>query len=128
MSSRPSIAQRLREVLAARKLDAQDLARAIKVSPRTMTNWTSGTTEPRAEHIAMICDHLHVSADYLVGRVDLESGLVPGTWIVDLDEFDRPTGRQPLLTELPRRPRIVTRTVADQMAADAAARTKKDHP
>lgn len=87
-----------------------------------MTNWTSGATEPRASDIARMCDALGVSADYLIGRVDLECGLVPGTWIVDLDEHERPSGNGEISVEVPRRPAIVTRKQADEMHAEADRR------
>lgn len=122
MPARPTIADRLRELLSRRKLDAKKLAEELRIAPRTMTNWTSGTTEPRAEHIAMICDHFDVSADYLIGRRDLECGLVPGTWVVNLDEHERPTGEDDLASEVPARPLITTRKKADEMRAEAQRR------
>lgn len=124
MSSRPTIAERIRELLTRRGIDAKDLAAAIKVAPRTMSNWTGGTTEPRALHIARIADHFGVSADYLVGRCDAESGLVPGTWIINLDEYDRPTGRDDLAYLVPPRTKVVTHTRCKEMEREAQERAE----
>lgn len=85
----PETAARLRAIRAERNLTQEALAAMAKAGMKAYGRWERGETEPRASHIANICNALAISADYLIGRVDAESGLTPGFVIVDLDLLAR---------------------------------------
>ena len=91
MPTPPDFAARLRATRAARKIEKTDLAAQIGVQVRTITSWEGGETEPTASLVAALANIFAVSADYLLGRVDSESGLTPGDFLVDLDAVEHPT-------------------------------------
>lgn len=86
-------------------MSAKDLAQRVDVSPRTLADWESGSTEPAACKVAALATVLDVSADYLLGRVDAELGIEPGTWIIDLDALEARKGAW--CVRVPRRYRLV---------------------
>ena len=85
MPSPRSFAECLRQAMALRGFNQTALGKAIGRQQRTVSGWCSGETQPNAADVAACSDALHVSADFLVGRVDHPSGLVPGDWILDED-------------------------------------------
>ncbi len=83
-----------------------------KAGMKAYGRWERGETEPRASHIANLCDGLAVSADYLIGRADVESGLTPGFVLVD-DDLLAKAERDPLhdydpAIPIPRRTRVLS--------------------
>ena len=127
----PSIAARLRILRNLRGLTKEQLARRLRVQPRTLLNWETeqpSGTEPKASDIVKLCDALDTCADYLLGRVDTLSGLTPGTWIVDEDlersALDGASERTNVAWRVPRRTRIVTDSEATQLDA-AIERARK---
>lgn len=85
MPSPRSFAECLRLAMALRGFNQTSLGKAVGRQQRTVSGWCAGETQPNAADIAACCDALDVSADFLVGRVDHPSGLVPGKWILDED-------------------------------------------
>lgn len=81
-------------------------------SQNAIGRWERGQSEPRAFQIQKICDVYKVSADYLLGRSDLEHGLSPDSWIVDEEAVEvmraNPKGpRIPAIFKVPRKARII---------------------
>lgn len=63
--------ERLRGLLAERDMGIADLARESGLPYSTIKQWIgrkNSNTYPRADSLAMICDALSVSMDYLFGR------------------------------------------------------------
>lgn len=60
-------AQRFREILNESKISRYKLAKDLGLSQATIKNWYYGDNEPKATQIAMLCQYLEISADYLLG-------------------------------------------------------------
>lgn len=119
--NKPTIAERLRTIRAARNAQKKDVVEALRINPKTLNRWESGESEPRASEIAALAEFFGVSSDYLIGRCDTENGLEPGRWIIDLDELDDPkTGDVGI--EIPRRTKIVDSSDAMRMQREAQKR------
>lgn len=124
MPSLPSVAERIRQLLAKHNLDVKDLAKSIRVAPRTVSSWKAGDTEPGATHVALLCGAFKVSADYMLGRVESESGLTPGSVVLDLDAIDAikrgdAADREvPIGFPVPDRPHVVPAKEAARIASD----------
>lgn len=65
------ISTRIKELRTERGLSQQALARHIGVSQKAVDYWERGVNEPKASYIVLLADFFTVSADYLLGRVDL---------------------------------------------------------
>ena len=63
-------AQRLKELRLDNSLTQAELANALSVDQRTVSNWEKGIREPDFESLMKIARYFNVSADYLIGRVD----------------------------------------------------------
>jgi transcriptional regulator with XRE-family HTH domain len=83
------IAERIRVARAKRQLTQEQLAVAAKTTGRTIGKWEAAETEPSTTHIINLCAALNVSADYLLGLVEVEHGLAPGTILIDDDAAAR---------------------------------------
>ena len=59
---------RLKELRENKNLSQQDLAKALKVSPSTVSNWEAGKREPDMAMIIAISEYFGVSIDYCLGR------------------------------------------------------------
>ena len=62
--------QRLKELRAENNISQIELAELCNVQQSCVSKWERGVTLPDAEMIVVICEALHVSADYLLGIVD----------------------------------------------------------
>lgn len=115
-----NFATRLRMLRAKAKKTQSQVAAECGVDQTTVSAWENGQ-EPSIAWVAALCDFYKVSADYLVGRTRIECGLVPGAWIVDLDECENPSGKKNrfLATEIPANPAIVDRAQARHYLRDA---------
>ena len=83
------------------------LAEIAGVAQSTAGTWLRGEFSPGVNELAKLCRHFKVSADYLLGISDFQSGLSPDSWIVDLDEVDNPRDDRMWCVKVPRRARIV---------------------
>ena len=63
-------AQRLKEVRTENKLNQLQFALKCNVQQSCVSKWERGVTLPDVETLCVICEVLHVSADYLLGIVD----------------------------------------------------------
>lgn len=63
-------AERFRKILDESKITRYKIAKDLNISQGTVQNWYYGDNEPKATQIAIICNYLDVSADYLLGLTD----------------------------------------------------------
>ena len=102
------VAERLRMLRAKSNLSQQSVATPCAVSQTLVGKWERGETLPDAVQVAVLCELLSVSSEYLVGRSDFPQGLAPDTWIVDLDALeDENAEEDAYCAKIPRRYRIV---------------------
>ncbi|MBQ7579902.1 MAG: helix-turn-helix transcriptional regulator [Clostridia bacterium] len=59
---------RIRDLREDRDLRQKDVANAIGVDQRSLSNYETGKTIPDAETVIALADFFHVSTDYLLGR------------------------------------------------------------
>lgn len=64
------IAQRLREARKARSITQTDLAKRMGVTRQTIIRWEENAGLLNCNYLAMICEILEVSADYLLFGTD----------------------------------------------------------
>ena len=63
-----SIADRLRELRAERKLNQDEVAEACGISRIALARYETGARAPRSEYVARLADFYGVTVDYLMGR------------------------------------------------------------
>ena len=63
-------AERLREVRIENDINQTKLAELCNVQQSCVSKWERGVTLPDVEMIVVLCQVLHVSADYLLGIKD----------------------------------------------------------
>lgn len=68
--------RRLRAVREARGMNQDELASEIGVVYQQVSRWESGKTMPTGATLARLATILNVSVDYLLGLVDLPTGLL----------------------------------------------------
>lgn len=61
---------RIRELRLARNYRLQDVANALNVTIRAISNYEQGIRQPSFEQLVSLCDFFDVSADYLLGRIE----------------------------------------------------------
>ena len=64
-------AERLKKELELNNLTMYRLAKDLKLSKQTVSNWCSGANEPKAAQIAELCRYFDCTADYLLGLTDI---------------------------------------------------------
>lgn len=77
------------------------------VSQSTAGTYLRGESSPGVLELARLCRHFKVSADFLLGLSDFQSGLSPDSWLVDLDEVNNPRAGRPWCVKVPRRALVV---------------------
>lgn len=61
---------RLRSTRKGKKLSQEELAKLIKTTKSTISNYENGYSTPSNEVLIKIADVLNTSTDYLLGRID----------------------------------------------------------
>ena len=61
---------RLRELRLEKGLRLKDVAEAMGVTLRTISNYEAGIREPSLDMLIKLCKFLEVSSDYLMGLSD----------------------------------------------------------
>lgn len=89
-------------------LSQDGLADCVGVAQDTISKWERGRTSASVPELMVLCDLFGVSADYMIGRSDHESGLRPGMFLVDMDAADKPVELEDLAVQIPLRPAIRT--------------------
>lgn len=62
--------KRIKELRIEKQLRQSDIARAIGVTPATVTRWENDTQEPDYLTLALLAQFFDVSTDYLLGLED----------------------------------------------------------
>lgn len=115
---KPLIAQRLRELRARHSLTQQQVGAACGRDASTIGDWEKGSSAPPADIVAVLAQTFRVSPSYLIGVSDFESGIAPGSYLVDLDAYER---NDPIWwAKVPPRHRIVDGETHQRMLAEAA--------
>ena len=60
---------RIRDLREDRDLRQSDLAEAVGIDQRTISNYETGKSNPDSDALIRLADFFNVSIDYLVGRV-----------------------------------------------------------
>ena len=61
---------RIKELRLDKQLSQADLAKAMSVNQRTISNWEKSVRQPDFETLAMLAEFFQVSTDYLLGLED----------------------------------------------------------
>lgn len=61
---------RIRDLREDRDIRQSDLAEAVGIDQRTISNYETGRTNPDSDALIKLADFFGVSIDYLVGRTD----------------------------------------------------------
>ena len=64
-------AERLKEIRVERGLSQSAVSKALGLSRIACTNYELGIREPSLDLLVNLCDFFEVSADYILGRVDI---------------------------------------------------------
>jgi len=70
METRQNLSERLKKLRIERNLSKTQLANAIEISARTITNRELGSKNMRMKHILRLTRFFCVSVDYLLGLTD----------------------------------------------------------
>ena len=63
-----SFSENLKNLRKANKLDQTKLALAVNVSPKTVSHWETGYTEPSINQLILLANYFDVTIDELVDR------------------------------------------------------------
>ncbi len=133
MTSNPllTFAERLRLLRQRIGLSQEQLGEkpGVDAAQGTVSSWESAATAPTVAQVIALRRLFKVSADYLLGIVDTETGLTPGTFITDEEAVA--TRRAELLSgvtirkstvrtinEVPERHRIISGEEARKLGAE----------
>lgn len=72
-----SIADRLRELRATKKLNQDEVAEACGISRIALARYETGTRTPRAGYVARLAEYYGVTIDYLMGADTVEAPAQP---------------------------------------------------
>ena len=61
---------RIKELRLEKQLSQADLAKAMSVNQRTISNWEKSVRQPDFETLAKLAEFFQVSTDYLLGLED----------------------------------------------------------
>lgn len=62
--------ERLKELRTEKGLSQDDLAKALKVNQRSVSNWETGVRQPDYETLVFLAEYFSVTTDYLLGISD----------------------------------------------------------
>ena len=63
------MSNRIKDLREDRDMRQSDLANAVGIDQRTISNYETGKTNPDSESLIKLADFFGVSIDYLVGRI-----------------------------------------------------------
>ncbi len=64
-------AVRINELIKDNNVSKRELAKKIGVPATSISDWSNGKIQPTAENIFLISEYFQVSADYLLGLIDV---------------------------------------------------------
>lgn len=62
--------ERLKELRLEKELSQDELAKALHINQRSISNWETGVRQPDYETLALIAEYFSVTTDYLLGISD----------------------------------------------------------
>ena len=65
-----SIQERLRESIKQSNYSQKEIAKAVNVSPQTISKYMKNNIFPALDTLAKLCKFLEVSSDYILGLSD----------------------------------------------------------
>ena len=74
-----TFADRLKELRKQRNITQDELAKNIGLSKSTIGMYEQGNREPNYEMLETIADHFNVDIDYLVGRTNITTVVLPAS-------------------------------------------------
>ena len=77
MFSRELFGQRLRDIRKEYRETQEDLGKLLGVRKSQISEVEKGNASTTVEKVAIICEHYHISADYLLGMTDIPK---PANW------------------------------------------------
>lgn len=89
-------------------LSQDALSDAVGVAQDTISKWERGKTSAPVTELLKLCDLFKVSADYLTGRSNHETGLPIGMFLVDMDAAEEAIELDDLAVQVPQRPALMT--------------------
>ena len=66
------MANRIKDLREDRDMRQSDLAGAVGIDQRTISNYETGKTNPDSEALIRLANFFEVSIDYLVGRIHVD--------------------------------------------------------
>ena len=63
-----SFAENLKQMRKANDLDQKKLAKILSVSPKTISHWETGYTEPSIAQLIALANYFNITIDELVDR------------------------------------------------------------
>ena len=63
-----SFSENLKLLRKSNKIDQKDLAKALSVSPKTVSHWETGYTEPSISQLILLANFFDVTVDELICR------------------------------------------------------------
>lgn len=100
--------ERFRMLRARAQLSQGQVAESLGVSQNAVGTWERGESQPQVEHIHAMCTLFKVSADWLVGISNHETGLPIGMFLVDMDGAEDPREMETWATQIPQRPALMS--------------------
>lgn len=93
------VAKRILSLAESRKISDQELCRLLNSKKDKVYSWKIDRSKPTAEEVAIIANHLKVSTDFLLGRVDTNAPKIYDSG-ADLSEKAATKNGQPLAPEI----------------------------
>lgn len=72
----PKLSNRIKECRLELKYNQPELARVLKVSKQTVSNWENGNRTPDADTLLKLSDLFNCSVDYLLGKTNNKNNCV----------------------------------------------------
>lgn len=66
-------AQRIKDLRKRHRMSQTELSKFVNVSQATVTAWETGKAEPSSSALNKLADFFDVSADYILGRTNVEN-------------------------------------------------------
>lgn len=124
MHSASNFSERILILRKRARLTQGQVGDAVGVSQNSISMWERGESSPQVPHIAALARLFTCSADYLVGMSATPSGLDPDRWLVDMDEFEKPTPGGLWSIQIPRRARLVDYDELRRLESEVSKRKK----
>lgn len=117
--------ERFRMCRARAQMSQDEVAERLQVSQNAIGTWERGESQPQVEHIERACRLFGVSANWLCGISESETGLPIGLFLVDLDAAEKPTELETWAVQIPQRPALMTYEQVQKIYADGVRNVRR---